>query len=175
MFDRLTEIISVADKLVEKYNTRNPFILARELNIEVVERNFKQQNGAYNVVLNNDFVFIRQGLCDEMKTIVLAHEIGHCMLHRAEAVLSGGFKDYNVFSKQNIFMEKEANTFAAQLLITDKEMFELFDLGYNISQMASYLNTDENLVAVKTDILSAKGYYVNKTEHKNDFLKKADA
>ena len=175
MSNRLSEIVRIADKLVEKYNTRNPFVLAQELGIEVIERDFKKQNGVYNIVLNNDFIFIKQSLCEELKIIVLAHEIGHCVLHREEAINSGGFKDCNVFDKQNVVMEKEANIFAAQLLVCDNEMLELMNYGYDIKQIASQLNTDENLVAVKTDILFEKGYVVNKIEHKNDFLKNTDA
>ena len=175
MSNRLSEVVCIANKLVAKYNTRNPFVLAKELNIDVVERNFKKQNGVYNVVLNNDFIFIKQSLCEELKKIVLAHEIGHCVLHREESVRCGGFKDYDVFSKQNIFLEKEANIFAVQILIADNEILELIKLGYNINQIASQLKTDENLVAVKIDVLLEKGLELNKIEHKNDFLKNVDA
>lgn len=171
MNKRFADIVCLADKIVTKYNTRNPFVLARELNIEIIERNFKQQNGAYNVVLNNDFIFIRQSLCEENKTIVLAHEIGHCVLHREEAIRCGGFKDYNIFNKQNIVMEKEANIFAAHLLISDEEVLELIDFQYDVKQISAHLNIDENLVAVKTEILLSKGYKVNKIEYINDFLK----
>ena len=67
------------------------------------------------------------------------------------------------------------NIFAAQFLISDNEMLEMMNYGYDVNQIASHLNTDENLVAVKTDILLEKGHFVNKIEHRNDFLKNADA
>ena len=174
MSDRFYEIIGIADRIVAKYNTRNPFVLAQELDIDVVERNFKKQNGAYNVVLNNDFIFIKQSLCEELKIIVLAHEIGHCILHRDEAIKYGGLKDCNVFDKQNIVMEKEANLFASQVLISDEEVLEMLKLGYNVSQTASALNVDKNLVAIKADVLSAKGCMNNNFEYKIDFMKNID-
>ena len=167
----MCEIISTADKIVEKYNTRNPVILAKELDIEVVERDFKRQNGAYNVVLNNDFVFIKQSLDSGFKNIVLMHEIGHCILHRDEAIRKGGFKEFDIFSKQNIVMEREANIFASHILLSDDRMLELVNLGYDAQQISSQLNTNVNLVAIKTDILYCRGYKFNKLEYKNDFLK----
>lgn len=168
---QIDEIVSIADGLAEKFGTRNPFRLAQELDIEIIERDFKNQKGAYKVILNNRFVFVKRDLEPVMKNIVLLHEIGHDVLHREEAVFEGGFREFNLFSNHDVRMEYEANIFAAQISLPDDEVVDYISLGYDVNQIAQAMNSDVNMVALKTQILASKGYELQIPEHKNNFLK----
>lgn len=52
-----------------------------------------------------------------MPKVVLAHELGHAILHNSKEVQA--LKDYDLFPRLNNKIELEANTFAAELLIDD--------------------------------------------------------
>lgn len=166
-----SKITKTADALYKRYKTRDPFELAEDLNIRVMQRNFSEQKGAYKVILGNRFIFIKQDLPDVMKKIVMLHEIGHDQLHRRAAVESHGFQEFNIFNMQNSRMEYEANIFAAQYSLPDEEVLNYILQGYDITQIASLMNSDINLVALKDDALIAKGYLLHRMDHQSDFLK----
>lgn len=77
MLSCFNEAVNKADELIALYGRCSPKRLARELDIEVLERDFSKQKGAYKLILKNPFIFIKRDLCDSMKKIVLMHEIGH--------------------------------------------------------------------------------------------------
>lgn len=165
------EIIKIADKTVTLCNSRDPYLIADFLGIEIIERDFKLQKGAYKIILNNDFIFVKKDLDYVTKNVVISHEIGHSQLHRREAVTIGGFREYNLFSKQDVKMEKEANIFTAQLLLADSEFLEYAGYGYDIKQIASAMNTDVNLACIKAELLSEKYENIKTLEYKSNFLK----
>jgi Zn-dependent peptidase ImmA (M78 family) len=68
-------------------------------------------------------------------------------------------------------MEYEANIFAAQLALSDDDVLECIEMGYDVEQIATTLGSDINLVALKIDTLISQGYLLRKQEHKSDFLK----
>jgi Zn-dependent peptidase ImmA (M78 family) len=67
----------------------------------------------------NRFVFLKQDLHPVMRSIVLLHEIGHDQHHRAEAIASGGLREFNIFDMRESRMEYEANIFACQIALPD--------------------------------------------------------
>ena len=160
-----------ADEVLNKCGSRDPYRIAKELDIEIMPCRFKLQRGAYKVILKNRFIFIKDDLTPVMKKIVLLHEIGHDVLHRGVAIKSGGFEEYDIFGMQDRQMECEANIFAAQLSLPDDEILEYIKRGCDIGQIARAMDTDENLVAIKADTLIAKGYPLRRQGHSNEFLK----
>ena len=163
-------IIQKADALINRYKTRDPYELADALGITIIERPFKTLKGAYKVIQKNRFIFLNPSLDEELKRIVLWHELGHDALHR-DAARSESFTEINIFDMRKNRMEHEANIFAAQLALSDREVLELCRRGYDIEQTAKTLGSDINLIALKIDNLIAQGYKLNPQEHKNDFLK----
>jgi Zn-dependent peptidase ImmA (M78 family) len=67
--------------------------------------------------------------------------------------------------------EYEANVFAAELLLQDREVIELSDGGLDVEQIARTLYSDVNLVALKLGLLSQKGYRFRQFDYQVDFLK----
>ena len=141
-------------RLIRKYGCHNPYELASNLNIEVMERaDFKQQKGAFKVILNNSFIFINANLSDEMKRLVCAHELGHALLHRSLGKTINGLVEFELFDIKNA-TEYEANLFAANLLLDEATIEEYIHEGYDVVQIARCLSTNVNLLLLKLQQMS---------------------
>ncbi len=176
---RQTEIAKRADAVVNWCGVRDPRAIARELGIEIMARSFTAQKGAYKVIVRVPFIFIKSDLDPVMEKLVLAHELGHHVLHRREAEEMGGFQEFDIFNTLSNRMEYEANVFAAQLTLPDEEFLELTEQGRTTREIAAAMESDVNLVALKADLLIARGHNFVRQEHRSGFLsslsKKADA
>ncbi len=159
-----------ADALVRFSGERDPRRLARELGVEILARPFAAQKGAYTVIMRVPFIFIKDDLDPNMERIVMAHELGHHILHRKEAEERGGFQEYDLFALNAGKMECEANVFAAQLLLPDEEFLEYAGRGWDTASIAAAMETDVNLVALKGDIMIARGYTLRSQPHRTRFL-----
>lgn len=169
MLIRTSDIVDKADEIVELCHSRNPDQIAEELGIEVLDRDFSKQLGAYMPVLGCPFIFLKADMEPEMRNIVLLHEIGHHVLHKSNSENAHFFPDYSLFG-MNSRMEYEANVFAAQVSLPDDEFLDLIKMGYNVQQIAQSLSSNVNLVALKVDTLIQRGYDLRKQEYKNKFL-----
>ena len=141
----------IPSKLISRYGTRDPFRICREKGIEVMFRDdFTGQKGAFSLMLNVPFIFINNNLSDEMKRIVCAHELGHAMLHRklCRQRKNQTIYEYEIFDIRSS-TEYEANIFAANLLIDEREMNEYMSYGYDIVQTARAMNLNVNLLLIK--------------------------
>lgn len=112
----------------------------------------------------------KYGATGAQQAKALMHEIGHDRLHRDKADDSGGFAEYDIFDMCDRSMEYEANLFAAQFLISDEELYDCINCGYDIDKTAAALCTDRNLVALKVDILKKQGVKLRSQLHNNKFL-----
>ncbi|RQW75976.1 ImmA/IrrE family metallo-endopeptidase [Lysinibacillus composti] len=132
--------------LITKYQSNNPFELCSQLNINVIEWDLHQEiNGYYKYDRRNKYIVINQKLDDEWKKTVCAHELGHAILHTR---LNTPFMQQNtLFSVDKV--EREANRFAAELLIPDESFREL----NNIYEIASLHNVPVELVQLKREKL----------------------
>jgi Zn-dependent peptidase ImmA (M78 family) len=141
----------IPSKLISRYGTRDPFRICHEKGIEVMFRDdFTGQKGAFSLMLNVPFIFINNNLSDEMKRIVCAHELGHAMLHRklCRQRKNQTIYEYEIFDIRSS-TEYEANIFAANLLIDEREMNEYMSYGYDIVQTARAMNLNVNLLLIK--------------------------
>ena len=122
-----------------KYNTRNPFKLAEFLGIEV-QLGSPGCAGCYMFLKNHRYIFLDQNL-EEMELLqVMAHELGHAILHKKQNCYFIRNKTLLLTSKT----EQEANLFAAELLIDDDIILEYPE--YTNSQLARLLGYEERLV-----------------------------
>ncbi len=152
---------SIPRRLIRKYGTRDPFIIAKALGIEVLFRNdFKRQKGAFKVVGNNSFIFINANLSHEMQMLVCAHESGHALLHRFLGLLPAGLLEFELFDITDQ-REYDANVFAATLQIDDNELLELALEGYDIVQIAKMMGTNVNLILIKVNEMNNNGHAFN--------------
>ncbi len=171
MYYSTSEIVAKANQIVLEHETRDPFKIAANLGIVIKNCNFDRQRGAYKVINRIAFIFLNKNLPETERHIVTLHELGHDRLHKAQAISSGGFQEFRIFDMTNRRMEYEANVFAAQLELDDEEFLDYSERGYDLQQMASAMQSDINLIALKADILISQGYRFRRQEHRNDFLR----
>lgn len=138
-------IQSKVDELYKKYGTRNPFTLARQLNIQIFYWDLPTEiKGFYQYEKRNRFIFINSELSLEEQLVVCAHELGHAVLHTK---LNTPFMRTNtLFSIDKI--EVQANTFAAYLLIPDESLFDSYE-QMTIYDIATLYNVPVELVKLK--------------------------
>lgn len=162
----------VGNDLVKRYGTRDPFRIAKELGIIVLDDcdNFGPLKGMYRIIKRNRFIFLNKDLSPEMKRIVCAHELGHDQLHRHLAA-SAGLQEFSLYDMRTK-PEYEANIVAAEILLDTNEVLEyIYDYGYTSEQIARAMSTDINLVALKIAHLAETGYDLRRQDFRSDFLK----
>lgn len=103
--------------LEKKYGTRNPYKLCEFLNIEVIYMDLGNLKGIFKKVITNNFIVINENLDEFCQKVVLAHELGHAILHNSKNIQT--LKDYDLFPKYTNRLEVEANTFASELIIDE--------------------------------------------------------
>lgn len=110
--------------LIVKYGTKNPFKLAKKLNIEILIEDLGEVRGLFKKVLKRKFIFINSKLSEFDKILVCAHELGHAILHSSS---NYQFLIDNTRILRKSRLEDEANLFASYLLIPDDEVFEEYE------------------------------------------------
>ena len=103
--------------LEKKYGTRDPYKLCKRLKINIIYMDLGEIKGIYKKVVTNKFIVINENLDKFCQKVVLAHELGHAILHHSKEIQT--LKDYDLFLIYTNQIEIEANTFAAELLIDD--------------------------------------------------------
>lgn len=161
----------VGASLVQRYGTRDPFQIARELGITVLFCDgFGSLKGMYRVIKRNRYIFLNKDLDERMLRIVCAHELGHDQLHRKLAQTNSlhEFMLYDMTTKP----EYEANIVAAEILIDSDELLDyIYTYRYSAEQIARAMDTDINLVALKIAHLTEIGYGLRSIEYRSDFLR----
>jgi Zn-dependent peptidase ImmA (M78 family) len=148
-------------KLIQRFNTRDPFEIAEALNITVLKRyDFKLQKGAFKVILDNSFLFINGNLSDEDQKQVCSHELGHALLHRALGTQKKPYLEYEIFDIQTTY-EYDANVFAASLLIDENELRDLIYSGRDIVSVARELGINVNLLLIKLNEMDKEHHKFN--------------
>lgn len=100
---------------VKKFGTRDPFKIAKCLNIELQIGPIGKKCGCYLFMKNHRCIFLNENLNEAEKLVVMAHELGHAILHRKQNCYFIRNKTLLLNSK----IEMEANQFSALLLIDD--------------------------------------------------------
>lgn len=113
----MSDIKDFVKKIVHKYGTNDPYILCSLLGILVRQIDLVNVRGIYQNELRKKIIHINCTLKPYVKRRVLAHELGHALLHKK---INTVFLDTcTCLSTDKI--EVEANIFAAELLIGDEE------------------------------------------------------
>ena len=126
----------------EKFNTRNPFEIADHLGILYQIGNIGC-SGCYMFLKNHRYIFLNQALGKREQKMVMAHELGHAVLHSKQ-------NSYFIRNKTlllNSKTENEANLFAAHLLISDEDIKNL--KYYTMQQLAKSLGYSVDFINLK--------------------------
>lgn len=131
--------------LVELYKTRNIHDLYQQLDIRVIKLNkdnvlLKKGEAMYQRnYFDEEIVFVRDDLEYQYEKFILAHELGHALLHT---------KTYQAAYNKDLInkgkLEKQADYFALRLLQIEIDSIDYE--GFTIEQIASSLYvTQESL------------------------------
>ena len=131
-----------AKELMQKYQTNNPFDLARDCHIKLMYADLGNLKGLYQYYKRTKIILINQNLSETEKREVCAHELGHALLHPRE---NRFFLHRSTFQNCGR-LEREANLFAAYLLIPDHNAQEFFQKGYTISEISALTGVSHPLV-----------------------------
>lgn len=119
---RIKRLVNYYVKLT---GTRDPANIARFLGITIAILPLGNIAGNYKLINRKRWIFINEDIPvnSTFFKIVLAHELGHAIFHRKENCAF--IKNQTLLLTSGI--EKEANTFAAYLLLSDDLLQEYSD------------------------------------------------
>ena len=130
-------------KLVRKFQTRNPFEIARSLGIRIIFEDLGDIRGYYNKIFRQKQIHINQNLEGTELLFTCAHELGHAVKHPES---NTPFLRKNTYFSINRF-EIEANRFAMFLLISDDDLRENKD--FTIEQLSRLWGYTEELIKLR--------------------------
>lgn len=137
------EIKTKVNKLVRKYKTRNPFEMIKGMNVILVLYPLKGVRGFYQYFQRNNIIYIDESLSDTDRAFVLAHEIGHMILHKKSNAI---FMDTRTQFKTTRY-ELEADKFAMELLVSDDFLEE--NRLYTIDQLSRMTGYHQKLIKLR--------------------------
>lgn len=98
--------------LVRKFGTSNPYKIAKELDINLLEADLGEVKGYYTKIRRIKFIFINENLSRNEKIFTMAHELGHAVLHYNTSTPHLLSMKYRYTSR----IESEADEFATVLM-----------------------------------------------------------
>lgn len=119
----MNKILSAAKKVIQETGSDNIYDVLESLGIEINHKDFKNVKTQSCLMKNyeNHFsIFIRRNLDYRYEQFLLAHELGHYILHHDENV--------SFYFLEGLYanrLEREANTFACCFLLSDIDYREL--------------------------------------------------
>lgn len=126
------DIKARVNRLVRFYKTRDPFEMIKGMNIILVNYPLEGVRGFYQYFQRNNIIYLDEKLSDSERRFVLAHELGHMILHKkSNAIFMDTRTQFNT-SKY----EQEANLFAMELLLPDQILDEYLQSGYSTEQLS---------------------------------------
>ncbi len=164
----MQRIIDASDEVLNNYGGNNIFQTAENSGAKVWQRSLGALKGFYVFEGGCRYIVINDELDAVTKTVVCAHELGHDVLHRELA--DGGIRETTLFLKNNK-TEREANLFAANILISDSDILEELSYHDNASAVAASLGLPVEIIEYKLEILNFKGFKFNCSGVRSDFLK----
>lgn len=161
-------------RLMQKYDEPDPWKLADAMGIiiDVMPLGNTQNSckGFFLYQSRKKHITINSDLPETVQRIILAHEIGHAVLHHKAAKMRT-FHDFALYDTSSQ-MEYEANLFAAEFLLEDDVVAERLSEDTFFFSVAKELEVPPELLDFKFRILKRKGWLIESPIHSNsDFLK----
>lgn len=128
------DINQIVNNLIEEVGSKELKDITDYLNIKVITR--PGITTEYINKNNKKIIYIDTNIHEELKEFVIAHEIGHAVLHDAEIM------QYSPLLISKTYVERQADYFAFKLL--GKNIDETYD--YTSSQYAKILGVNEKII-----------------------------
>lgn len=129
----------LADSLVRKYGTRNPFQIAEALGYIVIRTPLTGIRGFCQYIKRCHMIYVDNSLSDRDAAFVCAHELGHILMHHGYNRI---FMDKHTFFVTSRY-EAEADQFAVDLLFSDADLEEFMEFPVQLT--ADFMGTNISL------------------------------
>lgn len=161
-------------RVTGKYGETDPYRLARAMKIIVRHEPMGLYEGCckgfFIVHCRMKHITINCDLPEELQRVVLAHEVGHSVLHCTSGTMAA-FHETVLFDTVD-FREYEANIFASELLLSDEDVLEALNDDLFFFQAASALCVPSEMLDFKFRVMKRKGYKLESPILSNgDFMK----
>ena len=143
----------IAESLMHRFKTRDPFRIAADLGYIVIRIPMNGIRGFFHCIKRQKIIYIDSNLPNREARFVCAHEIGHAQMHRG---YNRVFMDANTYFPVNR-QEIEANCFAVELLYDDSEL--AFLLEYPVQLAADYMGVSIELAEYRLGSINSKQYH----------------
>lgn len=135
-------IRDIVNSICCKYDTRNPIELADCLGIRINYCELGSIRGFFVFKNRIKQIFLNYNLTDYEKRFVLAHEIGHSLLHPEQNTM---FLQNTFFSADRL--EIEANRFAIELLMSDEDIQEHWE--YTLNEWSMFYGLPPEIIELR--------------------------
>ena len=136
------EIKNTVQRLCRKFNTINPYQLADDLGIQIFYYDLGNIRGYYYMAHKVKLIYLHNKLNEHVERFVLAHEIGHSIMHPRSCT---PFLQSTFYSVDKL--EVQANAFAAELIIQDIDLMEHWE--YTVDQWAAYYGLPREIIELR--------------------------
>lgn len=150
-------------KITKLYQTNDPTNLADNMGILLIKNDLGNVDGFLQSYSDSFIIHINSNINDKkQKDKVISHELGHFILHKHLNV----FK----FSSHSLSLtgalEREANIFSTELLLTDDMLLHEAESisGMNINEIATYFNIDEEVATMKYELIESTSFFYPQKE-----------
>lgn len=129
-----------------KYGTNDPFKIARALDIELQMGYMGNRLGCYMYLKRSKCIWLNENLEPHEMEFVMAHELGHAIMHPYENCYFIKHKTLLLNSKKEI----EANIFAVEFLISDDDIREYaIAQQYTVDMLSRLWGYEKELIDMK--------------------------
>lgn len=143
MTNRIARIVAYYQK---KYGTKDPFLIASALDIEVQIGDIGSRCGCYMYLKRSKCIWLNENLDPHEMDFVMAHELGHAIMHPRENCYFIKHRTLLLNSKNEI----EANKFAMELLISDRDIYEyVVECQYSIDMLTRLWGYQKELIELR--------------------------
>ena len=153
------EIVNAADRLKRRYRETNPFKLCEAMGIKLLFRSLGTEpdsvKGFFFECKRIRTITVNADLPEIVQMFIVAHELGHAVLHRDHGL--SAFQETALYDESSV-REKEANLFAAELLLDDEEVLQTLNQDNTFFSAAARLCVPAELLDFKFRIMKRKGY-----------------
>lgn len=173
---RQEAICQEVKRLKLKYRTNDPYEICRLMKIRIVfwSMGTHEKSGKGVCIIDSrcTTILLNSDLPEHILLIILAHELGHAVLHRAVPGIKA-FHDLSLNYADKEELERDANVFAAEFLIDSDSVMESIQEDNDFFCTARRLHVPPELLDYKLRLMQNRGYPVNAPQiTRADFLKR---
>lgn len=147
------QIKNIADGTLKLYSNGeypvNVLHIAKGLELKVYDATFDKDDVAGMLKAKEKEILIAQNDSPLRQRFSIAHEIGHYVLHYYGKLFEEKDQEKHISFRDNTsslgfsVREIEANFFAANLLMPENKVKELYNEGFSLEEMAYFLNVSK--------------------------------